>query len=125
MKNVRVGVYPSPYYLKCLYTSFVCNNPWVIEITKSCRTYGKKSHIIIDIFLIAIIPLYTVHEMNMKHIMVNPIYNIETNALLSLLTDDPYGRGGLTLNEIIAIIDTVHNYTTTWWTAKERFQYTF
>ena len=29
--------------------------------------------------------------------MVNPISNIESNALLNFFTNDPYGRCGLTL----------------------------
>ena len=34
----------------------------------------------------------------MQYIIFHPIYNIESNALLIFLTNDPYGRGGLTLN---------------------------
>ena len=33
----------------------------------------------------------------MQYIIVNTIYNIETNDLLNILTNDPYERGGLTL----------------------------
>ena len=48
-----------------------------------------KRHVIIDIFLnIPIIPLYTVHEMSVLYITC-PIYNIESNALLNVLTNDP------------------------------------
>ena len=36
----------------------------------------------------------TVHEISMQYIMVNPIYNIESNVLLNFLTNDLYGRGG-------------------------------
>ena len=36
----------------------------------------------------------------MHYIMLNPMYNIESNALLNVLTNDVYRRGGLTLNFI-------------------------
>ena len=49
------------------------------------------------------VPSYTVHEIRMQYIMVNPIYNTETNALLNLFTNEPYERGGLTLNTSIKL----------------------
>ena len=51
-----------------------------------------KSHIII-------IPSYTVHEINMQYIIFHPIYKIGSNALLILLANERYGRGGLTLKD--------------------------
>ena len=36
----------------------------------------------------------------MQYIPFHPIYNTESNALLIVLTNDPYGRGGLSLNAI-------------------------
>ena len=56
-----------------------------------------KTHIIIDIFLNSI-PSYTAHDISMQYIVVNPTYNIESNAFLIILTNDHYRRGGLTLN---------------------------
>ena len=35
----------------------------------------------------------------MHYIMVNPIHNIESNALFNFLTNGPYGRGGLNLKD--------------------------
>ena len=32
-------------------------------------------------------------EFSMKYIMIIPIYNIESNALLTFVTNDPYRRG--------------------------------
>ena len=68
------------------------------EIIKVVECIGK-SHIIIDMFLNTYHPIiyYTVHEISMQYIIVNPIYNIK---LLSFLTNDPHTctwGGGLTL----------------------------
>ena len=49
---------------------------------------------------IAIVPAYTVDEISMQYITFHPIYNTESIALLIVLTNDPYGRGGLTLKAI-------------------------
>ena len=40
--------------------------------------------------------LYTVHDISMQYSVVNPIYNIESNALLNILTNNSYRRGALT-----------------------------
>ena len=35
----------------------------------------------------------------MQYIIIHPIYNIESNALLIFFTNDRYERGGLTLKK--------------------------
>ena len=53
------------------------------------NTLPKKMCTLIQI---AIIPSYAVHEISIQHIIVNPIYNIESNTLLNFLTNTLWER---------------------------------
>ena len=59
-----------------------------------------KSHTIFDKFPDNYHSIYTVHGISMNY-TCHPIYNIESNDLLIFLTNDPYWRGGLTLNRVV------------------------
>ena len=55
--------------------------------------------------------IYCTNEISMQNIMLNPVYNIALKVMRCLIffTNDPYRRGGLTLNFIFLILKYLNN----------------